>query len=36
MEVLSMGMTGSWRVAVDEGSTMIRIGTGIFGGRSQA
>lgn len=36
MEVLSMGMTGSWRVAVDEGSTMIRIGTGIFGDRSQA
>jgi hypothetical protein len=36
MEVLSMGMTGSWRVAVEEGSTMIRIGTGIFGERRQA
>jgi len=36
MEVLSMGMTDSWRVAVEEGSTMIRIGTGIFGGRPRA
>jgi len=36
MEVLSMGMTGSWRVAVEEGSTMIRIGTGIFGERRRA
>lgn len=28
---LSMGMTGDYRIAIDEGSTMIRIGTGIFG-----
>lgn len=34
MERLSMGMTNSWRVAVEEGATMIRIGTAIFGPRS--
>lgn len=28
---ISMGMTGDYRIAVEEGSTMIRIGTGIFG-----
>ena len=33
MGVLSMGMTGDYQVAVEEGSTMIRVGTGIFGGR---
>ncbi len=33
MEYLSMGMTGDYRVAVEEGSNMIRVGTGIFGGR---
>ncbi|MFW6189864.1 MAG: YggS family pyridoxal phosphate-dependent enzyme [Planctomycetota bacterium] len=33
MEVLSMGMTNSWRVAVEEGATMVRIGTAIFGPR---
>ena len=33
MGVLSMGMTGDYQVAVDEGSTMIRVGTGIFGAR---
>ena len=31
--VLSMGMTGDYQVAVEEGSTMIRVGTGIFGAR---
>ncbi|MDX6766914.1 MAG: YggS family pyridoxal phosphate-dependent enzyme [Candidatus Methylacidiphilales bacterium] len=31
---LSMGMTHDWRVAVQEGSTMIRIGTGLFGMRA--
>lgn len=31
---LSMGMTHDWKVAVEEGSTMIRIGTGLFGMRS--
>lgn len=32
--VLSMGMSGDWRVAVEEGSTMVRIGRGIFGERA--
>ena len=31
--VLSMGMTNDYAVAVEEGSTMVRIGTGIFGER---
>lgn len=30
---LSMGMSGDWRIAVEEGSTMVRIGSAIFGGR---
>lgn len=34
MEILSMGMTNSYRVAIEEGSNMIRIGTRIFGRRS--
>ncbi|VVC00348.1 Uncharacterised protein [uncultured archaeon] len=29
----SMGMTGDWKIAAEEGSTLIRIGTGIFGER---
>ena len=33
MSVLSMGMTGDYEVAVEEGATMIRVGTGIFGVR---
>lgn len=33
MKYLSMGMTNSYRVAVEEGSNMIRIGTAIFGER---
>jgi hypothetical protein len=33
MRYLSMGMTNSWRVAVEEGATMVRIGTAIFGPR---
>jgi hypothetical protein len=28
---LSMGMTGDFEIAIEEGSTMVRIGTGIFG-----
>jgi PLP dependent protein len=32
---LSMGMTHDWKVAVEEGSTMIRIGTGLFGMRGE-
>jgi hypothetical protein len=34
MKFLSMGMTNSYRVAIQEGSTMVRIGTRIFGPRS--
>ena len=30
---ISMGMTGDWQIAVEEGSTMIRVGTLIFGER---
>lgn len=33
MDVLSMGMTGDYSVAVEEGATCVRVGTGIFGGR---
>lgn len=33
MNVLSMGMTGDYQVAIEEGSTMVRVGTGIFGAR---
>jgi hypothetical protein len=33
MDVLSMGMTSSYRVAVEEGATMVRLGTAIFGPR---
>ena len=32
--VLSMGMTGDYEVAVEEGATMVRVGTGIFGERN--
>lgn len=30
---ISMGMSHDWRIAVEEGSTMIRLGTSIFGAR---
>lgn len=33
MNVLSMGMTGDYMVAIEEGATIIRVGTGIFGER---
>jgi len=33
-DILSMGMTGDYEVAIEEGSTMVRIGTGIFGERN--
>jgi pyridoxal phosphate enzyme (YggS family) len=33
MDVLSMGMSGDFEVAVEEGSTLIRIGTALFGER---
>ena len=34
MSVLSMGMTGDYEVAIEEGATMVRVGTGIFGERN--
>jgi uncharacterized pyridoxal phosphate-containing UPF0001 family protein len=34
MKELSMGMTGDYRIGMEEGSTLVRIGTGIFGERS--
>lgn len=34
MDILSMGMTGDYMVAIEEGATMIRVGTGIFGERN--
>ncbi len=36
MEILSMGMTNDYMVAVEEGATMVRVGTGIFGARNYA
>ena len=36
MDVLSMGMTGDYQVAIEEGATMVRVGTGIFGERNYA
>ena len=33
MSMLSMGMTGDFEVAIEEGATLIRVGTGIFGSR---
>lgn len=33
MEELSMGMTGDYKIAITEGATYIRVGTGIFGER---
>ena len=34
LEVLSMGMSGDYRIALEEGSTMVRIGSTIFGARN--
>jgi len=36
MRVLSMGMTNDYSVAIEEGATMVRVGTGIFGARNYA
>lgn len=33
-DILSMGMTGDYRTAVEEGAVYVRVGTGIFGERS--
>jgi pyridoxal phosphate enzyme (YggS family) len=35
-DTLSMGMSGDWRIAVEHGSTMIRLGSTIFGQRNYA
>ena len=34
ISVLSMGMTGDYQVAIEEGATHVRVGTGIFGERN--
>ncbi|MCH5272147.1 MAG: YggS family pyridoxal phosphate-dependent enzyme [Lachnospiraceae bacterium] len=34
MDMLSMGMTGDYEIAVEEGATLVRVGTGIFGHRA--
>ncbi|MBQ9233354.1 MAG: YggS family pyridoxal phosphate-dependent enzyme [Lachnospiraceae bacterium] len=34
MSILSMGMTNDYMVAIEEGATMVRVGTGIFGERN--
>lgn len=34
MDELSMGMTGDYEIAIEEGATMVRVGTGIFGERN--
>lgn len=36
MNVLSMGMTGDYEVAAEEGASFVRVGTGIFGERNYA
>lgn len=33
LETLSMGMSGDYQLAIECGSTMVRIGSSIFGGR---
>ena len=33
VDILSMGMTNDYQVAIEEGATMVRVGTGIFGAR---
>lgn len=35
MEHLSMGMSGDYQIALEEGSTMVRVGTAIFGQRNR-
>ena len=34
MSILSMGMTNDFEIAIEEGATMIRVGTAIFGERN--
>ncbi len=35
-QTLSMGMTGDFEIAIEEGATLVRIGSAIFGSRSQS
>lgn len=34
LEIVSMGMSGDYQLAIEEGSTMVRIGSSIFGARN--
>lgn len=34
MKELSMGMSGDYKIAIEEGSTIVRVGTSIFGKRN--
>lgn len=34
METLSMGMSGDFKIAIEEGSNMVRVGSSIFGERN--
>lgn len=34
LKIISMGMSGDYEIAIDEGSTMIRVGSAIFGSRN--
>jgi len=34
INILSMGMSGDYKIAIEEGSTMVRIGSSIFGARN--
>lgn len=34
LQILSMGMSGDYKIAIDQGSTMIRLGSSIFGARN--
>jgi pyridoxal phosphate enzyme (YggS family) len=36
VDILSMGMSGDYAIAVEEGSTMVRIGSSIFGARNNS
>jgi len=36
LDTLSMGMTADLEAAVQAGSTLVRVGTAIFGGRARA
>ncbi len=35
LSILSMGMSGDYQIAIEEGSTLVRIGSSIFGARNQ-